>query len=187
MDTALFTYLNALASRTPALGRLAVDAAQDGIYLYALLLVWLWARAGRIAGGERRRLLLAVLAAALSLGVNAALNVVVPRPRPFLVIPAHVLVPRPHDVSFPSDHAAVTAAIAVALLLGGRTAWGAAAALGAALIGVARIMVGIHYPSDIAGGMAVGAACAAAVFGARRLLEPPLDLVIALARRLRLG
>jgi undecaprenyl-diphosphatase len=186
VDIALFTTLNALPARLPVLGRIAVVIAEDGIVLYAVLLLWLWVRAARTAD-RRRLLLLAVFAAVLSLGVNAALNIAYPRPRPFSVLPAHVLVPRPHDVSFPSDHAAVTAAIGVALILGGGAAWGVAALIGAAVIGLARVAVGIHYPSDIAGGMAVGALCAAAVTAARRLLLPFADVLIALARRLRLG
>jgi len=95
VDAAVFTYLNALPLRVPLLGRLVVPVAAYAIVLYALLLLWLWVRAG--ATGEGRRvLLLAVFAAVLSLGANAVLNVVAPRPRPFLVLPAHVLVPLPH-------------------------------------------------------------------------------------------
>lgn len=186
MDAAVFTYLNALPSRAPLLGRIAVPVAAYAIVFYALLLLWLWVRAGATGDG-RRILLLAAFAAALSLGVNAVLNVVAPRPRPFLVLPAHVLVPQARDASFPSDHAAVTTAIGVALILGGPAVWGVAATIGAVLIGIARVMVGVHYPSDIVGGVVVGGGCAAAVIGARRLLQPAVDLVIALARRLRLA
>jgi membrane-associated phospholipid phosphatase len=59
--------------------------------------------------------------------------------------------------------------------------------VGAAAIGTARVMAGIHYPSDILGGMAVGAACAAAITAARHVLEPLLVFLIALARKLRLA
>ena len=186
METALFTTLNALPAHVPGLGRIAVAIAQDGIVLYAVLLLWLWVRAGP-AVEPRRTLLLAVFAAVLAFGVNAVLNVAYPRPRPFNVLPAHVLVPRPHDTSFPSDHAAVTTAIGAVLIAGDQAAWGVAALIGAAAIGVARVIVGIHYPSDIAGGMAVGAGCAAGIYGTRRFLQPVVDVLIALARRLRLG
>lgn len=187
MDIAVFSYLNTLASRAPALGRFAVAAGQDAIFLYALLLLGLWARPGRDMLRGRRVIVLAVVAAALSLGVNALLNAVVPRPRPFLVVPASVLVPRPHDASFPSDHAAVGAAVGTMLLLGGEAFWGGLADVGAVLIGVARVMIGVHYPTDILGGLAVGALCAAAVRAVRGVLERPVDAVIEFARRLRLG
>lgn len=187
LDVAVFSYLNTLASRASALGWLAVAVGQDGIFLYALLLLGLWVRPGRDARRGRRILVLAGVAAVLSLGENAVLNAVMPRPRPFLVVPAHVLVPRPHDASFPSDHAAVGAAVGTTLLLGGEAFWGGLADAGAVLIGVARVMIGVHYPSDILGGLAVGALCAAAVRAARSILGRPVDEVVELARRLRLG
>jgi len=187
VDTALFLFLNGLPSHAPALGILAVWVAQDALFLYAPLLLWLWCRAGDRVSERRRTVLLAVAAALVALAVNAVLNVVAPRPRPFLVLPAQVLVPRPHDASFPSDHAAVAAAVGIALLLRGEPVPGAAAVLGATVIGTARVLVGLHYPSDIAGGIAVGAAAAAVVVGARGVLEPLLASVIAVARRLRLA
>lgn len=66
MDAAVFTYLNMLPSLTPALGRLAVLVGRDAIFLYSLLLLWLWMRAGQTADGGRRILLLVVFAALLS-------------------------------------------------------------------------------------------------------------------------
>ncbi len=188
-------YLNGLAAGAPWLGRLAVLLATYAIVLYALLWAWVWARRPRdplvnLMNRQRGRamLLLAAGAAGLSLGVNTFLNVAFPRPRPFLVLPAHVLVPSPpRDASFPSDHAAVTTAFAVTLLLGGEARWGLAALAGAALIGAARIAVGVHYPSDILGGMVVGALCAAGAVQARGPLQPVLDRVLAIARRCRLA
>jgi membrane-associated phospholipid phosphatase len=187
VDKTIFLYLNALPSHAPALTRIAVWVAQTALVLYAPLVLWLWFRPRETAAERRRTVLLAVLAAVLALGVNAGLNAAVPRLRPFVVLPAHVLVPRPQDPSFPSDHAAVAAAIGATLLLRGEEAFGIAAMVGAAAIGTARVMAGIHYPSDILGGMAVGAACAAAITAARHVLEPLLVFLIALARRLRLA
>jgi hypothetical protein len=82
MDQAWFLFLNGLPASVPALGTIAVIFSKYGPVCYAALLAWLW---------WRRRLLLAVVAATLSLAVNVGLNIAVPRPRPFLVIPAHAL------------------------------------------------------------------------------------------------
>jgi len=187
VDRALFTYLNGLPAAAPWLARPTVLVATYGIGLYAVLMAWLWRR----RGGDpfvRATLLLAVAAIGVSLGVNVVLNAAFPRPRPFLVLPAHVLLASPpHDASFPSDHAAVTSAVAVALLFGGETGWGLAALAGAALIGLARIAAGVHYPSDILGGMLVGALCAAGASAAREPLAPLLDRMLAFARRCRLA
>lgn len=188
-------YLNGLAAGAPWLGRLTVLVATYGVVLYVLLPAWLWVRRLRDPVAtliNRQRLsatlLLAAGAVGLSLGVNAVLNVAVPRLRPFLVLPAHVLLPSPpRDASFPSDHAALTTAVAVTLLLGGEAGWGRAALTGAALIGIARVAAGVHYPSDILGGMLVGAVCAAGMIRARGPLKSVLDRVLAIARRCRLA
>jgi len=174
-------------------------------FLYALLLVVLWWRVGRRYGGRgpsggagrptaratsdarRHVLLLAVIAAVAALVVNAVLNRAVPRARPFSTLPAHVLVAAPHDPSFPSDHAAVTSAIGIVLLLGGAPAVGALGLAGAVLIRVARIVVRVHYPSDILGGMLVGALCGISAVRARDLLRPVLDFALGLARSVYLA
>jgi undecaprenyl-diphosphatase len=188
MDPAWYLYLNGLGTRAPGIGTLAIAVAQYGIVLYPLVLLGLWFRSAGEMERRRRVLLLAVFAAVLALGVNVVLNVAFPRPRPFLALPAQVLVaPRPHDASFPSDHAAFTSAIGTTLLLGRETGWGIPSLLGALLIGTSRIIVGVHYPSDILGGVLVGVACAVAALRAERRLRPVLDFVLRLARRLRLA
>jgi undecaprenyl-diphosphatase len=187
MDRAWFIALNEIPARVPGIAGAAVAVASYGLLLYGVLLLCLWAT-GPVPDARRRLLLLALLAAALSLAVNAAINAVYPRPRPFLVLPAHVLTPSPpHDPSFPSDHAAVAASVAVTLLLGGETGWGAAALAGAVLIGMARVMIGVHYPTDILGGVAVGSVCGWIAVRVRTVVRPVLDYVLGVARRFRLA
>jgi undecaprenyl-diphosphatase len=61
----------------------------------------------------------------------------------------------PH--SFPSGHAARAAMLAV-LGLGLGPAWlGIALLIWAPLVGLARVVLGVHYPSDVAAGMVLGA------------------------------
>ncbi len=60
--------------------------------------------------------------------------------------------------SFPSGHAAnaTITCLAIALLLGRRPLWiGAAAALAVA-IGISRVMLGVHWPSDVVAGWSFG-------------------------------
>lgn len=60
-------------------------------------------------------------------------------------------------VSFPSDHTTVAAAIAFGLLFLTRfktTGW--LVFLGAVVVGLARILAGVHYPFDIAAGLLTG-------------------------------
>ncbi len=63
----------------------------------------------------------------------------------------------PGRLSFPSSHAASTTAAALAYggLLGG--AWARGALLLAPLMGASRLVLGLHFPTDVAVGTAVGA------------------------------
>ncbi|GGS24595.1 phosphatase PAP2 family protein [Streptomyces griseoviridis] len=75
---------------------------------------------------------------------------IVRRPRPAHVEP---LVRTAGRHSFPSSHAASAVAAAVSLgTLGSRAAWPVAAA-----VCVSRLVAGVHYPSDVAAGAALGA------------------------------
>ena len=78
-------------------------------------------------------------------------------PRPFLVLPeAHKLIVYGLNDSFPSGHAMFFASLAVAVAIYHRRLGILLLAL-AFLIGVMRIIVGVHYPIDIIGGLVLGA------------------------------
>lgn len=106
----------------------------------------------------------APIAALIAELANMPLRDWVDRPRPFVAHPAeiHVLVEGKDDPSFASDHALLTMSIAVALLLVDRKL-GAVAVLVAVLQGLARLYVGVHYPTDVIGGFALGALVALAL------------------------
>lgn len=71
-------------------------------------------------------------------------------------------VPMPTSTSFPSGHSA--SAVAFAVGVASEVPW-AAVPLGllAAVVGYSRVHTGVHYPADVAAGMALGAASAGAV------------------------
>jgi hypothetical protein len=113
--------------------------------------------AGALLDRRRRRDWLAATAGvALAHGASVGVKRVVRRPRP-----AHervrVLVGTPSKLSFPSAHATSTAAAAVLLgpLLGrpGRLIGAAVAPMA-----VSRMVLGVHYPTDVLAGSALGAA-----------------------------
>jgi membrane-associated phospholipid phosphatase len=99
--------------------------------------------------------------------VDVALKVSFGRLRPYDVLTGlQVLINRPTSSSFPSTHAALGIAGALAgtrvFPSAGWILW----PLGI-LVGVSRLYVGVHWPSDVAGGMLAGAAIAWFVIGGR--------------------
>ncbi|WP_197038951.1 phosphatase PAP2 family protein [Herbidospora cretacea] len=93
---------------------------------------------------EAVRALLVVLA---GWGLGALLKVVFDRPRPPV---AFSMLGEMGDTSFPSGHVCLTAAVAVAAWVLTRRPW--VVAVGAVLVAgqmLARVYLGVHYPTDV--------------------------------------
>ena len=156
--------------------------ASLAVPLYALATIALWF-VSRPPGVSRWRLasVSALVAAGLALVANQAIAHVWDRPRPFATHGAatHLLSAPSPDPSFPSDHAAAAFAIAFCVLAFSR--WAGVGFLSAAtLIGLSRIALGMHYPSDVLAGLLVGWVAAMVVV---RLGRRPLERVTAFAGR----
>ena len=79
----------------------------------------------------------------------------VQRIRPYNAGVTQLFVAPSLDPSFPSDHATAAFAIAITLLaFGHRGKW--LYLMGAILISISRVYLGLHYVSDIAGGAITG-------------------------------
>jgi undecaprenyl-diphosphatase len=112
-----------------------------------------------------------------SLTINTLGKRTVRRPRPVLdpVPLVRQLKRQPITTSFPSGHAASAAAFATGVALES-PAWGAAVAPVAAAVALSRVYTGVHFPSDVLAGAALGAGAAFAVRGmvpTRAQLVPP--------------
>lgn len=178
MDRALFMELNGLSGQFGPADYLMRGLASD--YLVpvslSLLLLGLW-----FSGSPR-----VVLGAALSLGLASLLvtlfNFFYFRSRPFSELPTNLLFYRPHDSSFPSNVAAVGFAVAMGVFMFNRRASGLFFLL-ASLFAISRVYVGVHYPSDILGGAAIGLLSGYAACYLLRLLEPFPSRLLGFARR----
>jgi hypothetical protein len=103
---------------------------------------------------RRRQWLVASAGVVTAHAASIAVKRVIRRPRPDDPR-VRVLVSTPSKLSFPSSHAASTTAAAV--LYGGLTGQPAAASVVPPML-VSRMLLGVHYPSDVLAGSALGAA-----------------------------
>ena len=124
-------------------------------------IVWLLLSAALLF---QRRTREAGQAALLSMGLcfllcNVILKNLVARTRPYEVIPElTTLIPHPTDYSFPSGHTSASFACALVLFAMLPKKYGVLILCLAALIALSRLYVGVHYPSDVLGGMLVAVA-----------------------------
>lgn len=106
---------------------------------------------------------------------NATLKPLVERIRPCQMHPDALLYACPNDPSFPSGHTTASFAAALALAFF-HPRWGAAALSLAVLIAWSRLYLFVHWPSDIAAGILIGALSAALAAGLVRKFFRPLAL-----------
>lgn len=162
MDFSLYKSINGFAARHDLLEDVLRFLAVDAQYLFIALLAGLFLATGRWrTTSGRRGVAAAGFSALLALGIAKLLSGAWERPRPYLAHPgqSHLFIPASADTSFPSDHATAAFAIAVAIMLRNRRAGWLALVL-AALVSVARVAVGTHYPGDVLAGAVVGTAAA---------------------------
>lgn len=102
---------------------------------------------------------------------NMLIKNIVARPRPYRMIETlTILIPEPGEYSFPSGHTSSSFAAGVVLYLMLPKKYGIPAMILAFLIGISRLYVGVHYPTDVLGGMVMGTLIAVAVVKATEKL-----------------
>ena len=88
---------------------------------------------------------------------NITLKDLIARPRPFVVNDAIVtLIREPKSFSFPSGHTSASFAAMLALSYWVPKKVGIPAIILASMIAFSRMYIGVHYPTDILGGILVG-------------------------------
>lgn len=163
-DVDLLYDINGLAKDAPGwFDGIMKFVGEWGILLAMVLLVlgcW-WTvrrRGGEDAASSVAALMWAPLAAGIAVLVNVPIRGFVERPRPFREHEGiEVLIGGKTDYSFVSDHATLTMAMAVGLFIANRKF--GLLGLGLALAeGFLRVYMGVHYPTDVIGGFALGTA-----------------------------
>ncbi|MFJ6846677.1 phosphatase PAP2 family protein [Streptomyces griseoluteus] len=170
VDGPAYTAVVNLARRSPVWLDDAVSAwSAYGLVLFAVLMAVGWWRARRVGAAASVTALAVPFVVVAAYGVNAAVKLLVREDRPCRSLRVATLeaCPAPGDWSFPSNHAAIAAAAAVALLFVSRRL-GAVAVVAACAMAVSRVWVGAHYPHDVLAGVVVGAVSALLVMAALR-------------------
>lgn len=179
IDTAIFFFFNRTISNpvTDLLWPLITDYSSFLAVRVMLLVVWLFLI---IRGGKRGRTaaLLCVLILVASDQLSSfVIKPLVSRPRPChevggmpVLEGVRLLVNCGSGKSFPSSHAVNNFAMATLFAFYYRR-WSWAFFTWAMLVGLSRVAVGVHYPSDIAGGAIIGILVAAAVIALWTILQ----------------
>lgn len=109
------------------------------------------------------------------IATNIVLKNIIQRIRPYEVINSlNILIEAQHDFSFPSGHTACSFAAAWALWKTAPRSYSVPALILAVLISFSRLYVGVHFPTDILGGLIVGILCAEIAFRAVYRIVPAL-------------
>jgi undecaprenyl-diphosphatase len=153
-DAAVRDSVHSLAS--PALTRFFRVVTEFGSerFLAPFCLVVIWRL---VAAGRRRAAIVFAVAAAGGESLDFVLKLLFRRERP----PVFFGIAAPHSYSFPSGHSMLSACIfgVLAAILttrmksrGKRAAIWAVAAVATLTIGLSRVYLGVHYPSDVLAG-----------------------------------
>lgn len=144
-----------------------------GLLWIALSLAMLFWKPTRKAGA------LALGAMILGLIVtNLTIKPLISRPRPWLDWPIVPLVAENDPNSFPSGHTCAAFAAGLSWVRTLPWRWGRiAAAAAAVLMGLSRLYVGVHYPTDVLTGAVIGSLCAWAAWKVYQLYSKRKDRV----------
>ncbi|GAA2413454.1 phosphatase PAP2 family protein [Streptomyces glaucosporus] len=160
----LYREVTDFAHDTPGWVHALAEYGTEGGLL--VLLAVLAAACWRVRRAEPRtlaRALLGPVAVAVAYGASETVKLVVREDRPCRAVAGAAApvapCPGPGDWSFPSNHATIALASAVAVAVVWRTAAWLVLPL-AALTAFSRVFVGAHYPHDVAAGAVLGTAVA---------------------------
>jgi undecaprenyl-diphosphatase len=161
LNRTLFLIWNADPSTAAWKLKFAEAVANDLIFAIPLVLVAMWCWGG---SAQRDTALKICAVALIALGANQMLALGFPHPRPFAIGLGHTFIPHASDSSFPSDHATVFAAMGITLLFeSARSALGWTVLFLGSWVAWARIYLGVHYPLDMIGALAVVATVCALI------------------------
>jgi len=151
MNNTIFFFFYSLAHQSIFFDKVIVFFAVYFPYIVILLaLIFLF-----FYNKSRKEFILICFSGGLALAVAEILKFLFHTLRPFAIFPQVLSLFLENGYAFPSGHAAVFSAMAFALFFTHKKA-GYVFMFFAFLIGLARIIAGVHFPIDILGGFIIG-------------------------------
>jgi undecaprenyl-diphosphatase len=147
--------LHSFAISNPWLTPLVIGATVAFLFLCPIGFFLFWVFDGRLRAGVA-----GLLGLVLTQWASHEMGKLTYQPRPFVTLGFTPLYPHTPNNSFPSS---LTAFVAVAAVIG-LLAWGRRGLIfvaGVVVVGFGCVYVGVHYPSDVVVGAALGSVCGA--------------------------
>jgi undecaprenyl-diphosphatase len=164
MNNYIFTFLHSFAFHSSLLDSVIIFFAEPFIYIFILFIILNLLWKDRILNDGfnlkyvyKKSKSITVIIASTILGYILAnlLKILIHADRPFITLPnIYTLIPE-SGYAFPSGHSATIAAFAFAVFFKNKRL-GYICFLAMLLIGVSRVVSGVHFPIDILGGYALG-------------------------------
>jgi undecaprenyl-diphosphatase len=193
LDITLFKLINGLSGKFPAVGHVMSGISNDYFLPVIVFLIfvamWFGTRDLKRRAINQRAVLIGLIAVGLANALVAISTILYFRSRPFAVLPAeqvHLFFYHPTDSSFPSNFATLLFAAAISIFIYNRRMGTILFVI--ALIGAfGRVLIGVHFPLDIFGGIIYGAVATMFAYFLGRIFNPVLTFVLNLTKKLYLS
>lgn len=165
----LFLMINGTPTTPGWLVGTALVLADYLIWIIPLILVVMW-----LSGDDRQRevAIRSCCVTLLALGANQVIGFIWQHPRPFMIGLGHTFLQHAPDSSFPSDHATVFSSIALTALFGRMWRTGCMVLVTGIAVAWARVFLGVHFPLDMIGAVAVSCVAYVIIMPLRKAAGP---------------
>jgi undecaprenyl-diphosphatase len=184
-DSAILHWFNSFAGRNHVFDVVTAAFTNYAPVLFALLFLGYFFLTRTETGRMRRTVILSGLSGVVAVVLVLVISHFFYRARPFVATPDMVrqLIPHPNDSSFPSDHATGSAAFAAGMWRAPSRSAAWIFTVVAVLVGLSRLVAGVHWPTDILASFVLGWAAAQLTFALGRPLAPLLDRIVGIFDR----